>query len=252
MLKGKINPFLLFFFSLIIFIVYCVIKFDLSTLSQNRILTNIKVLSTLFFGLLLPILIVSIVTIGIFTNKWAFRIERVSFGGFNILFDNPVKLYKRSVRSFLDTKRTLFKIDFQRDNFDETMTSYYKTYEFFRNEMKILESEKKKGRWSKHDQKELYDMTNRIIQTLNEFLTTHQNNYRRWYKQISDSNKVERRDRSGELVFHLTPINEIQKHYYRYEELCKGFEEVNKFFCSEVRDTFQINLEKWGRNDTNA
>lgn len=58
------------------------------------------------------------------------------------MFDNPAKLYKRAVRSFLDTKRSLFKIDLERDNFDETLSSYYKTYEFFREEMKILDNER--------------------------------------------------------------------------------------------------------------
>ncbi len=118
---------------------YLIFWLDLSTLNDNRILTNIKVLTTLIFGIL-PLLILLGLLFGLLINKWAIKIEKISLGGFNLLFDNPVNLYKRSVRSFLDTKRTLFYIDFNRDNFDETLSSYYESYEFFRSEMKILES----------------------------------------------------------------------------------------------------------------
>lgn len=164
------------------------------------------------------------------TNKWAFKIEKLSLGGFNLMFDNPAKLYKRAVRSFLDTKRSLFKIDLERDNFDETLSSYYKTYEFFREEMKILDNEKKRGRWSnKGEQQELYKVTNEIVQVLNEFLTSHQNNYRRWYKRVSDTDKVTTIDGDSELRFHMTPISEVQKQYYRYSEICEGYTRVNLF-----------------------
>lgn len=247
--KRVFNPLYLFCIILLILFLYVVVWLDLSSLSSNRILVNVKTLSTLLLGFL-PMLLLVIIIFGLLTNKWAIKIEKVSLGGFNVLFDNPVSLYKRSVRSFLDTKRTLFYIDFDRDNFDETLSSYYKTYEFFRNEIKILENKKERGRRTHKEQEELYSKTNEILQVLNEFLTSHQNNYRRWYKHISEKNELERIDGSGDLLeFYLTPIHEVQKHYYRYEEICKGFNEINNYFRSDVNSYFHVNLQKWERVD---
>ncbi|MCY8977784.1 hypothetical protein [Bacillus atrophaeus] len=184
---------------------------------------------TNFLILILPLFLFVLVWFGWTLNKWAFKIEKLTLGGFNILFDNPVKLYKRSVQSFLDTKRTLFLIDPSRDNFDETLTSYYKTYEFFRNEMKILDNQRKKGKFFDGEQEKLYAITNEIIQKLNEFLTSHQNNFKRWYKYVSDNNEVKVLNDEEFLEFHLTPIDKIQEQYYRYNEICEGFKEINQF-----------------------
>lgn len=242
---SKLNPILILILLIFAAIFYSVVFLNLSSLNDNRILTNIKILSTVLF-LILPLIILAGVIFGLMANKWAFKLEKVSLGGFNLLFDNPVRLYKRTIRSLLDTKRTLFKIDFERDNFDETLTSYYKTYEFFRNEMKILDSERRRGKWRKKEQRELYDVTNNILQVLNEFLTSHQNNFRRWYKYISEKNEVKKISGEGDsLEFHMTPISEIQRQFYRYEEICRGFEEVNRFFVTEVNQYFEVNLEKW-------
>lgn len=208
---------------------------------------NIKIVSTYFFGIL-PLLVLVGFLLLLMTNKWAFKIEKLSLGGFNLMFDEPVRLYKKSVRSFLDTKRSLFKIDFERDNFDETLTSYYKTYEFFRLEMKSLDNEKKRGRWSNRgEQHDLYKITNEIVQTLNEFLSSHQNNYRRWYKRVADTDTVTPINGGVVIPFHLTPISDVQKHYYRYQELCDGFTEINLFFKSTVEKAFEVNAEKWER-----
>lgn len=249
-LLSKINPIVVLIILFLVISLYCVIWLDLSSWNENRIWKNVKMISTILFGGL-PLLLLALVIIGLLTKKWAFKIEKLSLGGFNLLFESPVVLYKRSVRAFLDTKRTLFKIDPERDNFDETLSSYYKTYEFFRSEMKILDSERKRGRWSKQaEQRELYELTNLIIQMLNEFLTSHQNNFRRWYKYCSDKNEVRRILGEGDpLEFHLTPISEIQQQYYRYNEICDGFKEINQFFTTTVNKHFNVNLEKWERVD---
>jgi hypothetical protein len=247
----KINPFVVLFTLLFLFGLYWAIWQDFDFLESTRFFKNLKIISSFLIGFI-PLLLIIVVITTFISNKWAFKIEKVSLGGFNILFDDPVKLYKRTVRSFLDTKRTLFNIDFKRDNFDDTLTSYYKTYEFFRNEMKILDNERKRGRWDKREQQELYEVTNHIIQVLNEFLASHQNNFRRWYKYVSETNIVKRLDNEETIEFHNTPIQEIQKHYYGYKEICKGFKEINDFFKTDVNRVFNVNLEKWERMEEDA
>jgi hypothetical protein len=121
---SKFNPIIFFITVIFLFCVYWAIWQDFSFLENNKFIKNLKIVNSFLFGFI-PLLFLIVVITGFLTNKWAFKIEKVSLGGFNILFDDPVKLYKRSVRSFLDTKRTLFNIDFERDNFDETLTSFY-------------------------------------------------------------------------------------------------------------------------------
>ncbi|RBN36702.1 hypothetical protein DMN50_34200, partial [Priestia megaterium] len=111
------------------------------------------------------------------------KIDRVNIGGVNLFFDKPEAIFIRNTRAFLETKRTLYKIDSQLDNFNETLDSYFATYQFIRQEMSILDPSKRK-------QKELYDLSSQIIRELNLFLTTYQNNYRRWYKVTVDENQI--------------------------------------------------------------
>jgi hypothetical protein len=71
---------------------------------------NLKFVSTALYTLI-PLLLLFIIILLLFTNKWALRVEKLSIGGFSIIFDNPTNFYKRQVRNFLNTKRTVFKID---------------------------------------------------------------------------------------------------------------------------------------------
>ncbi|EHX98928.1 hypothetical protein ECDEC15B_5161 [Escherichia coli DEC15B] len=77
-------------------------------------------------------------------RKYSFKVERLNFGGLNILFDNSDALFIKSIQNFLDTKRTLFKINVQQDAFDEVFNSYYEVYQFIRVEMRVLNIKRKK------------------------------------------------------------------------------------------------------------
>lgn len=186
----------------------------------------------------LPLILLLILVLLFLTNKWALRVEKMSIGGFNIIFDNPAKLYKRQIKYYLDTKRTIFKIDCEHDNFYDTFDSYFETYKFFRDETKTLGNVKKQEtKFSRNKESaNLYALTNQAIQTLNDFLTKNQSNYRRWYKYI---------EKTDEKDFYLTPIGELQKTYPHYEEFCFGFEEVNAFFVDTIARDFDIDIIKW-------
>ncbi|HBR7875152.1 TPA: hypothetical protein OME15_005568, partial [Klebsiella pneumoniae] len=97
---------------------------------------------------------------------------------------------------------------------------------------------------------ELYGISNKMLKKLNQLLTKHQNNYRRWHKYISTNDIVLTRDKdsNGEnvsLIYHLTPIGIIQTHYYHFSQLMADFECINKFFCEEVSVVFNIDIAKW-------
>lgn len=200
---------------------------------------NLIFISNIFFASV-PFILVALFIFLILTRKWAFRVEKLNIGGFNVLFDNPNQLFIRQIKTFLDTKRTVFKVDFEHDNFCETLDSYFAIYGFVRDEIKILGNiaKKKKNKINKRNQTErLYYLANEMIKELNTFLTKHQNNYRRWYKYM---------EKSDEKNFYLEPIGELQKNYGNYNELCNDFELLNNFFVEKVAEEFDIDIEKWG------
>ena len=75
---------------------------------------------------------VSLITYIVFTayigKKYSLKIDKLSLGGLNILFDTSRTLYTNSVSNFLDTKRTLFRIEPKYDNFSDVFESYFQTY----------------------------------------------------------------------------------------------------------------------------
>ena len=235
---------------LIIFVIAALViflflgSFEIISISSTFIRTlwsNFKAISTIVY-VLLPLLLLLTFCILFLTNRWAVRVEKASIGGFHIIFDNPAKAYKRQVMRYLDTKRTIFAIDFEYDNFYETFDSYFEVYMFFRDEIKLLGSVKKQGKKSFRNKESirLYALTNQAIQKLNDFLTKNQSNYRRWYKYI---------EKTDEKVFYLTPIGELQRQYPQYEELCCGFGKVNSFFANTIACEFDIDIVKWSEDN---
>ncbi|MCO5671139.1 hypothetical protein NHG56_28350, partial [Klebsiella pneumoniae] len=167
-------------------------------------------------------------------KKYSVKVEKLSLGGVNILFNESATLYKKSVKNHLDSKRAIFKLRKNVDAFDEVISSYYQTYQFIRDEMKILNPKK---------DREIYDFSNEMLMVLNRFLTNYQNNYKRWYKYISDKDEVVDRVSGDVMRFHATSINKIQMQYYDYERILKGFKDVNRFFVNDVKPKFGINTD---------
>lgn len=225
---------------IIIAVIIVLGTFEIKSISNvflRTLWSNFNSISTIIY-VLIPLIILLILVLLFLTNKWALRVEKMSIGGFNIIFDNPAKLYKRQVRNYLDTKRTVFKIDCNYDNFYETLDSFFEVYKFFRDEAKMLASERKQNsKFSRNKESaNLYLLTNQAIQILNDFLTKNQSDYRRWYKYI---------ERNDEEAFYLTPIGELQRKYPHYEKLCFGFKQVNIFFSEALAKEFDIDILKW-------
>lgn len=249
-MNNKNYNFLLFisiFISLVLFfILFLDIKDNINTLIKkipNHIISNIRYIYDVITPLCVS-LIFFIITISFIKNKYSIKVEQLSIGGINILFDKRNIIFKNSVMNYFDSKRTLFIIDVKHDNFHEVFNSYYDTYNFLRIEMRILDSKK---------DKELYDLTNEILMKLNQFLTKNQNNYFRWYKYISETNQEliklqefdEKTSNFEQRYFYNMPINIIQSKYYLYDELIIEFKKINDFFTESVAKYFNVNIDKW-------
>ncbi|MFO5615192.1 hypothetical protein ACLBQC_32035, partial [Klebsiella pneumoniae] len=57
-------------------------------------------------------------------KKYSVKVEKLSLGGVNILFNESATLYKKSVKNHLDSKRAIFKLRKNVDAFDEVISSY--------------------------------------------------------------------------------------------------------------------------------
>ncbi|MBS7825179.1 hypothetical protein J7547_08150 [Wohlfahrtiimonas chitiniclastica] len=229
--------------------------FDFTILMQllkssvdEHIVNNFFLIKKLFFTIILLIAIV-ICFISFIKNKYSIKVEQLSLGGINILFDRREILFINSVQNFFDTKRTLFCIDEKYDNFAEVFQSYYETYNFIRQEMKLLDPSKDKA---------LYKLSNDILVRLNQFLTKNQNNYLRWYKYISETNQeligldeFDKDDvKAKQRHFYNMPINDIQSKYYSYNNLINEFKGINEFFTAEIAKKFKVDISKWEQKDS--
>lgn len=217
----------------LVFILLIIVDLD-KQFSNSILYLNLKTNIKFIINVLnksLPILVIGFIYISykLLSSRWIFRIEKFNLGGMSVICSNPDDLFKQQIRNFLNTKRTLFKIDEDRDNFYETIDSYYQVYSFIRDEIKIYDNKSYK------DTSTCYKTANQMLEKLNKFLTNNQNNYKRWYKYIIENNME---------YIHDKDIKDIQMEYRHYEKIVADFKELNQFFCS-VSNEFDIDSEKW-------
>ncbi len=236
------------FFILILLVDVGMLLQNIKTIIPEHILNNLKLLKKVVMPFI-SLVVVAFCIISFIKNKYSIKVEQLSLGGINILFDRREILFTNSVQNFFDTKRTLFYIDEKHDNFSEVFHSYYETYNFIRQEMKLLDPQKDSN---------LYIISNGILMRLNQFLTKNQNNYLRWYKYISETNQElikldefgENDVKSEQRHFYNMPINDIQSKYYSYDDLIKEFKSINEFFTTEIAGKFKVDISKWEKKNS--
>lgn len=194
---------------------YIILKNNLAFIIDSviKILPIIGILLTIFIFVM-------------FRKKWVFRIEKLSIGGASIEFDRPESFFRQNIKNFLNTKRTLFQFDAERDNIYNTIESFYNVYNFIREQLKIYDPKSSEN--SKY-----YKTANYMIYTMNEFLTSYQDNYRRWFEH--ESKKEENHD---------IDICDLQKRYRHYSCIIKDITDLNQEFQEYAID-FDINTSLW-------
>lgn len=143
----------------------------------------------------------------IFWRKYAdIKIPSISIAGIEFNLKNIDKVVKTNLTNYFITKRSLFKIEAEHDNFDDVFESYYNIYEFIRMQMSYYEN-------ANTTDNIVYKEMKSMIKDLNCFLTANQTDYRRWYKI----------ENAKEYKF----IDQLQKMYPKYDELVREFQEIN-------------------------
>lgn len=209
----------------ILVLLLCDIKEILLKIPNIDILAkNLKFINDVITQYLLVIIIVVIVWCWIFIrNHMNISVPKISFAGIEINLKNIDGIVKANIRNYLNTKRTLFTIDFKADNFDDVFESYHQIYEFLRLQMGYYED-------MAISDNALYEKIDNMVTEINKFLSANQTNYRRWYKI----------ENSKEYV----PIDVLQHKYPGYDGLKKSFNDINKKM-KEMAVVFNVNIEKW-------
>lgn len=213
-------------------------------LSYFEIFSNKKFISYMtdlksFVQYILLFLIISFVLyimIGFFGKRYTLRVENFNIGGINVFFDKSNEIYIKTVGTFIKSKRTLFSFDKSRDNIRDVIKTYYSVYDFIRSNLELLNPEV---------DVELYSMSVELLKKLNQFLTKHQSDYRRWYEKIVEDDII-KFEHDEEIIVHNTTIEDVQKHYYRYDEILSDIQAINNFMKNkELGSIFDINHFDW-------
>ncbi|WP_407350110.1 hypothetical protein VNN41_06905 [Lactococcus garvieae] len=174
--------------------------------------------------------------VGFFGRRYTLRVDKFNIGGINILFDQSNEIFIKTVGTFIAAKRTLFNFDKSRDNIYQVLDAYYTTYQFIRDNLELLDPDK---------DEEIYQLSVNILKKLNNFLTTHQNDYRRWYDRITADDKIIISE-DDIIIVHSTTIEDVQKHYYRYTEIIEDIQNINTFMKDmSVKEIFNIKRFDW-------
>lgn len=241
LLPGKTSFIVDLLSSLIIFGLLTHLLNKWSLLNQPPVLEFIDTLKILIriIILILSLLVLLYVIIGFFSKRYSLRIDNFNIGGINILFDESSNMYKKTVGTFIASKRSLFNFDKKIDNIDQVFDAYYNTYKYIKENLELLDPNK---------DKKLYELSVNMLHKLNHFLAHHQNDYRRWYNNITEENIII--TSSGKSIYvHETTIEDVQKEYYRYDELLGDIREINSYFSQEnIKKEFSMKYFDWSEN----
>lgn len=193
--------------------------------NMSIFLKNIKFLNVVITKYFFIVLFVIIVSLLMFYKKSInITIPKISFAGIEINLKNVEKIVWSNITNYLRTKRTIFKINYEYDNFDDVLESYHQVYEFLRLQISYYQN------FEKSNCDTTYKHLEGMIKELNIFLTRNQANYRRWYKIKNNDN----------FMF----LTDLQKSYPKYDELKKEFNEFNKKM-EKYAKYFKINTSEW-------
>ena len=221
-----------FFQIVIVFIILLLFFVDLDYLEDKCTFLRTFKLNVNWFehliesytSLFIFIVVVAFIIWAMFTLS--ISVKGVSVAGFEITLKDTDKAVKNNIRNYLNTKRSLFYIKAEYDNFCEVFDSYHGIYDFLRNQ--LLEFEDKKKTSSMY-----YFEIQTMLKELNRFLTVHQSDYRRWFafyeKKEEDS---------------FVSLGEFQKKYPQFNILMHDFVELNKTMRKHA-ESFDIDVLNW-------
>ncbi len=200
---------------IILLIIFLVVtyKYDLTVIvdflfNVEPLHSNLKLIYSVITDHII-LFVLGFVSLFLKINRAKVYLNKISILGLTIEVKETDKEVKNKVKQFLDSKRTLFFFDKEKDNIDDVLQSYYEIYKFLRECMSNFE------KFDNADDNQCYVKLKEMIICLNDFLTNYQSDYRHWYKVNVDSE------------YNGITIHDFQQKYFKYKEICNAFEELN-------------------------
>lgn len=155
------------------------------------------------------------------------KVSSLKLGDIEIQLRNSDKEIKANITNKLSSKRTLFCIYHDYDNYYDVINSLYKILVFLRGELENYE-------YFSVSRTECYKKIEDLIGIIGKFLTKYQSDYRRYYeKEIEALNHQE-----------FISFSKIQNEYPRIEEMTNDLHLMNNE-AEKYATFFNIDIDKW-------
>ena len=102
---------------------------------------NLNFITSIFTNYYTVIIGALFLVVILYLRKYAdVKVPSISIAGIEFNLKNIDRIVKANLTNYFVTKRSLFKIDILKDNFDDVFESYHNTYEFIRLQMSYYEN----------------------------------------------------------------------------------------------------------------
>ena len=234
--NNKVNTFiLLLLFILLVLSFLCDFRVFIESNNHFLLLKNNTLYAINVISKIVP-LIVFLLLVYLWrkiASKMTIKLERINVGGVSVVFEKPDEYFKQQIKNFLNTKRSLFRFDSEKDNIYDCINSCYEIYKYIRESINVYDARSSKN-------SAYYDTANEMLRSLNEFLTCYQSNFRRWYEFSLENTYKTNVTKS---------LIDIQKECWGYASILEAFAHLNNAF-QEYAETFEINTGKWSINNS--
>lgn len=130
------------------------------------------------------------------------------------------------VKNYLSSKRSIFVLYEEYDNYYDVINSMYEILIFLRNQLVNFEN-------FAQTNNECYKNIEGIIKEIAKFLTKYHSDYRRYYEQ-----KMNQDDKG------FVPFRQIQNEYCKEQEMLADLKKLNENMKKYAK-YFEIDVEKW-------
>lgn len=157
----------------------------------------------------------------------------VKLGGIEFQFKHTENNVKIQVKNYLSSKRSIFVLYKEYDNFYDVINSMYDILIFLRKQLANFDH-------FSQTNNECYKQIEGMIQSIGRFLTKYQSDYRRYYESKLEQNCED-----------FIPFKNIQNTYFQVTEMIMDFHKLN----SEMKPYakfFGIDIKKWSNWYSNS
>lgn len=174
----------------------------------------------------LATVIVVLFLIILLIQNFSLNSTTINFLGIEFQLKHTENYVKIQIKNYLSTKRSIFVLYDQYDNYYDVINSMYDILVFLRNQLANFDN-------FSQTNNDCYRQIEGMIKAIGRFLTKYQSDYRRYYETKIEIN--------SESFF---SFRDIQNTYFQVAEMVTDFRKLN-LEMKPYADFFGIDTEKW-------